>query len=54
MTICNGDKYRKINHDEIVYDDNFCPLCKVMDELDEAQKEIETLRTKLDKDKDKK
>lgn len=36
------------SHEEICYDYGDCPLCKALEELEEAQYEIQELQDKID------
>jgi len=49
MNLCSGSRYN--SHDEICYEGNECPLCLLMEERDEVEKqlneEIERLKAEL-------
>ncbi len=38
MKLCDSD------HEEIVYDSRYCPLCSVIEERDELQKELDKIQ----------
>ncbi len=48
MEICRGGR-GKFAHDEIVYDERICPLCKMMEEMSDLQSEISKLESEIDR-----
>lgn len=45
MNICSGDYSN--SHDEICYEGRICPLCEKIKELEEAYKQVESLKDDL-------
>jgi len=43
MEICSGTRRLNISHDEICYEENQCPLCVALEEIEQLNKEIERL-----------
>ena len=41
MNLCSD------SHDEVCYDAKYCPVCKVIEENEESQKEIERLKSEI-------
>ena len=42
MIVCSS------SHDEIVYEGGWCPVCELVDQLDEKTAECELLQEKID------
>ena len=40
MTTCTGSGFNEQTHEEIVYDYGFCPLCRAIEERDEAEEKL--------------
>ncbi len=50
MEICSGGS-RKLAHEDIVYDGNFCPLCEAKKEIDDLEDKIDTLENELEEER---
>lgn len=42
MLVCNG-RGGNLSHKEIVYEEKCCPLCEVLEELKEIEKDLERI-----------
>lgn len=47
MEVCTGG-YGSNSHEEICYNGRSCPLCSVIEELEETSKQLDQIRRDLD------